>query len=90
MLTAPLAISNLQADPTSGDVTLTWNSQPGATYSILGSENLLADAETNDSVASQGTTTTLSFNDTSMIDKPRYFFHTFKGTSHPPISAPAP
>lgn len=75
---APLVITDIQADPATGDVSLTWNSQPGATYSIFGSKNLPAAAELNDSVASQGSTTTASFNDPEMKDKDRYFFHVLR------------
>ncbi|MDA7934672.1 discoidin domain-containing protein [Akkermansiaceae bacterium] len=71
---AALVISEIEADPDSGAVSLTWNSQPGAVYSVFGSEDLLITSELNDSVASQGPTTTYSFNNPEMIGKSRYFY----------------
>jgi hypothetical protein len=70
---APLTITGFSADPATGDITLTWNSQPGAQYSLFGSEDLVNVEEINDSLNSDGTRTTLSFNFPSIIGKPKYF-----------------
>lgn len=75
---APLTITDITADPATGEVTLSWNSQPGATYSILGSEDLKLTAELNDSVSSQGTTTTVTFTNPEIVGKSRYFFDVSK------------
>ena len=72
---APLTITGYSAEPATGDITLTWNSQPGAQYSLFGSEDLVNVEEINDSLNSDGTSTTLSFNFPSIIGKPKYFFH---------------
>lgn len=72
---APLTITGFSADPATGEITLTWNSQPGAQYSLFGSEDLVNVEEINDSLNSDGTSTTLSFNFPSIIGKPKYFFH---------------
>ena len=71
---APL-ITSLDADSTSGDVTIKWKSQPGATYSIFGSPNLLDFAEVNDSVPSNGTESSFSFVDPEIIGASEYFYY---------------
>lgn len=70
---APL-ITSFKADPTTGAITLNWVSQPGATYSIFGSSNLIDYSEINDSVPSNGTESTFNFNDPEIIGKSRYFY----------------
>jgi hypothetical protein len=71
---APL-ITSLDTDSSSGNVTINWKSQPGATYSIFGSPNLLDFAEVNDSVPSNGTESSFSFVDPEIIGASRYFYY---------------
>lgn len=72
---SPPLITDIQANPATGEVTLTWDSQPGATYSLFGSTDLQTTAELNDSVASEGASTTFSLNNPNMKEKLRYFYH---------------
>lgn len=71
----PLIITEVDANPTTGEVTLTWQSRPGASYTIFASADLEIVAEINDSVPSQGATSELSFNFPGIVGEPRYFFH---------------
>ena len=75
----------LDGDPVTGDVSLSWDSQVGANYSIFGTPDLKALTEVNDNVDSGGTSTSRELNDLDVIGKARYFYLVRK---NPPAPAP--
>ena len=61
----PLTITDITYDKDTNMVTLTWNSKPGRTYTIFANTDLFGfEEDVNDSVSSQGETTTFSFTST--------------------------
>ncbi len=56
-----LRITEISYDQASGLISVTWNSKQAATYSLFYSEDLSLGFEENDSIASEGETTTMEF-----------------------------
>ncbi len=63
----PFQITDLAADPGTGNGTITFNSRPGATYSLFSSGNLVDWAEVTDNVLSDGAVTTENFSDPDLM-----------------------
>lgn len=72
----PFVITGFEFDRTTGDASLTFNSVPGATYSIFGSNSMQEElwSELDDGVDSQGEATTYEFNDLELIGQSRRFY----------------
>jgi len=71
----PFTITAFATDTVTGDASLTFNSNPGASYSVFGSNSMGAFwAEINDSVPSDGEETTYDFTDLELIGQPRRFY----------------
>lgn len=67
-------ITELLADRVSGNVRLTWTSQPGATYSVFASPDAKTWVEINDSIPSEGESTSTEFTDSAVPDSPTRFY----------------
>jgi len=68
-------ITTFEFDTTTGDASLTFNSSPGATYSVFGSNSMQGVwSEIDDGVDSEGDSTTYDFNDAELVGQVRRFY----------------
>ncbi len=76
ILPSDLAITDMSYNPTTKELTLTWDSQGNTTYRLVASTDLLADSwlELEDSIPSQGASTTFSINVNLGQDFDKLFF----------------
>ena len=71
----PFVITAFATDTVTGAASLTFNSIPGASYAVFGSNSMQGLwAEVDDSVDSQGEVTTYEFTDADLIGQPRRFY----------------
>ena len=74
----PFQITQLSANPATGDGTLTFTSLPGATYAIFGTPNLIDWFEIETNIPSGGQNTTEGFTDPGLTGATRRFYRVEK------------
>ena len=68
-------ITGFEFDTTTGEVTLTFNSVPGANYAVFGSNDMQGLwSEINDNLDSGGEQTVYNFTDPELVGQPRRFY----------------